>query len=419
MRGRHRPNWPLRLCVGGVLFFALFHAVAGPVIEYLQTPVGNTPTDHALRLAILTENFNQHVLESIVGIWILFLGASIGSFLNVVVYRLPLGRSLVAKGSYCPHCRVPIRSSDNIPVLGWLKLRGRCRACRLPISSRYPIVEATVGIFYFVLLVIELASGGANLPGVDSSDVSGVAGVILGSRWDLCGLYLFHVALFSILVPAVLIRWDGHQLPRKLVAFGLVFPAFVVSAFPVLIDWFNRTRHEVPLSQRSLYPWRAFADWETAASQGEIVQSITTFAVGAAIGSLVGLILGLLETSMGWRIQRAGSERQSAVIGFMLCGAFLGWQSVFAAMVWWVGILAIAAFLSVPSERVRDVSLLGWISIAIFVHLVTWRITSDLSWMPSESISLKWLVITSTLTLTGATVVTRIRSRIINQPQES
>ena len=74
------------------------------------------------------------------------LGAMLGSFLNVVIHRLPRRESLIAPGSHCPHCGVPIRAWDNIPILSFLVLRGRCRVCRRPISPRYPLVEATAGV---------------------------------------------------------------------------------------------------------------------------------------------------------------------------------------------------------------------------------------------------------------------------------
>lgn len=69
------------------------------------------------------------------------LGGCLGSFLNVAVWRLPAGMSLVKPGSFCPKCRHPIRFYDNIPVFGWLFLRGRCRDCRGAISFRYPMIE--------------------------------------------------------------------------------------------------------------------------------------------------------------------------------------------------------------------------------------------------------------------------------------
>jgi leader peptidase (prepilin peptidase)/N-methyltransferase len=72
-------------------------------------------------------------------------GATIGSFLNVVAYRLPRAESLVHPGSRCPGCGTAIKVYDNVPVFGWLLLRGRCRSCRTAISPRYPIIEALTG----------------------------------------------------------------------------------------------------------------------------------------------------------------------------------------------------------------------------------------------------------------------------------
>jgi leader peptidase (prepilin peptidase)/N-methyltransferase len=76
------------------------------------------------------------------------LGLAVGSFLNVVIYRVPRGESIVTPPSACPTCHSPIAPWDNIPVLSWLVLRGRCRNCQAPISARYPLVElATAGLF--------------------------------------------------------------------------------------------------------------------------------------------------------------------------------------------------------------------------------------------------------------------------------
>jgi leader peptidase (prepilin peptidase)/N-methyltransferase len=78
-------------------------------------------------------------------------GALIGSFLNVVICRLPAGESIVSPGSHCPRCGAPIRPWDNVPVLGWLLLRGRCRDCREPISARYPLVELANALLWAAL----------------------------------------------------------------------------------------------------------------------------------------------------------------------------------------------------------------------------------------------------------------------------
>lgn len=85
------------------------------------------------------------------------VGACIGSFLNVVVYRLPLGKSLVSPPSHCPNCQTPLAWYDNIPVFGWIFLRGKCRYCRKPISAVYPIIEAITGslfVFYYIMFFV-------------------------------------------------------------------------------------------------------------------------------------------------------------------------------------------------------------------------------------------------------------------------
>ena len=78
------------------------------------------------------------------------LGLCIGSFLNVVAYRVPLGRSVVRGRSHCPSCRATIVWYDDIPVLSWLLLRGRCRRCHAPISGWYPLGELLTGVAFAV-----------------------------------------------------------------------------------------------------------------------------------------------------------------------------------------------------------------------------------------------------------------------------
>jgi leader peptidase (prepilin peptidase)/N-methyltransferase len=82
------------------------------------------------------------------------LGLIIGSFANVCIYRLPLGQSVVSPPSRCPSCGSLIAAYDNVPVLGWLMLRGRCRTCRAPISFRYPAVELLNGLLYLGLAFV-------------------------------------------------------------------------------------------------------------------------------------------------------------------------------------------------------------------------------------------------------------------------
>jgi leader peptidase (prepilin peptidase) / N-methyltransferase len=123
-------------------------------------------------------------------------GAVIGSFLNVVAYRLPRSKSLVTPGSQCPGCDTPIKLYDNVPVLGWLMLRGRCRTCRTAISPRYPAVEALTAALAVAVILVE------------HSTVDKVLGLVL----------------VGILVPIALIDLDHQIIPNKITA-----PAAIVA----------------------------------------------------------------------------------------------------------------------------------------------------------------------------------------------
>jgi leader peptidase (prepilin peptidase) / N-methyltransferase len=116
------------------------------------------------------------------------LGASVGSFLNVVAYRLPRRESLVHPGSRCPGCATAIRAYDNVPVFGWLLLRGRCRTCKTAISPRYPIVEALTALLAVAVVLTKHSA----------SDV------VLG------------LMLIAVLVPVALIDLEHRVIPNKI-----------------------------------------------------------------------------------------------------------------------------------------------------------------------------------------------------------
>ena len=133
------------------------------------------------------------------------IGAAIGSFLNVVIWRVPRGESVVAPPSACPRCGHVIRPHDNVPVVSWLVLRGRCRDCRAPISVRYPLVElGTVVAFLLVPAAI-------------------------GWTWAMPA-YLFLAALG---IALALIDLDVHRLPD-----ALVLPSYpVLACLLALASW--------------------------------------------------------------------------------------------------------------------------------------------------------------------------------------
>jgi leader peptidase (prepilin peptidase)/N-methyltransferase len=120
------------------------------------------------------------------------LGAVFGSFLNVVAFRLPRRESLVKPRSRCPSCGVPVRPYDNVPVVSWLLLRGRCRSCSTRISPRYPLVEAATALLCAAAVLTH----------------SGAAAIALS------------VVLVLVLVPAALIDIEHRIIPNRLNAAG-------------------------------------------------------------------------------------------------------------------------------------------------------------------------------------------------------
>jgi leader peptidase (prepilin peptidase) / N-methyltransferase len=102
-----------------------------------------------------SEPMNPLTVATLAGL----LGLAFGSFANVVIHRVPRGESIVRPASRCPSCGEPVGWRDNLPVLGWLLLRGRCRHCRAPIAARYPLVELGMGLLWF-LVALRLASAG-------------------------------------------------------------------------------------------------------------------------------------------------------------------------------------------------------------------------------------------------------------------
>ncbi|MDR7274626.1 prepilin peptidase [Catenuloplanes atrovinosus] len=152
------------------------------------------------------------------------LGLAIGSFLNVVIYRVPRGESLIRPGSHCPGCGDAIRPRHNVPVLGWLALRGRCATCQARISVRYPLVEAGTALLFVAITArfglspdlpayLYLASIAVALAMIDL-DVRRLPNVIVLPSY-LVGLIL--------LAPAVIASGDWGQAVRALAAMAALW----------------------------------------------------------------------------------------------------------------------------------------------------------------------------------------------------
>ena len=222
----------------------------------------------------------------LMAVWLFALGGVIGSFLNVVVYRLPRGLSLVRPGSHCPACKHAIRWYDNVPVAGWLFLRGKCRDCGAVISPRYPIVEAITAGLFLLLAVVPFLSDGANLP----SPIKAPAQILTISA--------YHLVMACTLLTAALIEWDGNRVPRR-----IFFTALAVGLL-------------APLASASLHPVAAYP----ALTEGFPV-GLATGLCGLAAGGMIGWLFSLTVES---------TNKPARLMGPLCVGLFLGWQAICA-----------------------------------------------------------------------------------------
>lgn len=240
------------------------------------------------------------------------LGLLIGSFLNVVVYRVPRGESLVRPGSHCPECGHPIRARHNIPVLGWLVLRGRCADCGTRISPRYPLVELGTGLA-FVAVALRLA------------------------HLDLRSAIPAYLWFTAVGIALALIDLDCRRLPN-----ALVLPSYPVLA--VLVagsawwqhDWWSLARAGIGAAAlfgfyfllAFLYPaGMGFGDVKLSGLIGGVLGYLSWSALvtGAFLGFLLGAVVGVAVIAT-----RHGNRKTALPFGpFMIAGALI---AVFVAL---------------------------------------------------------------------------------------
>lgn len=216
-----------------------------------------------------------------------FFGLIVGSFANVVIYRVPLERSIVFPASSCPRCGASIRPWHNLPVLSWLLLGGRCASCREPISARYPLVEAIHGIG-FALIVL---------------------------RYGPFPFTLLLLAFFTALVILALIDWDHQILPDVITLPGIA--AGIAGSFlsGALVDW-KESALAAGFGYVSFFMVAEFyarvrgieglgqGDWKLAAMLGAFLGGhrllLTVF-----FGSISGMVYGLIQ---GFRMKSVWAE---------------------------------------------------------------------------------------------------------------
>ncbi len=240
------------------------------------------------------------------------LGLVVGSFANVCIHRLPRGESVVRPPSRCPGCGALIKAYDNVPVLGWLLLGGRCRACRAPISWRYPAVEAANGLLW---LALALAHGPRLRTLVEMILVTAL---LVLSLID----YDHQILPDVITLPGILVGLAASFLPGSPVAplTALVAAGLGWLAFAAVAKAYEKTRGVEGLGQ---------GDWKLAAMLGAFL-GWQSMLLTVLLASLAGTIVGLGAIALRGRDMRyalpLGTFLGAAGVLVVFAGdAIVGW----------------------------------------------------------------------------------------------
>ncbi len=301
-------------------------------------------------------------LENLIFIFFLFtFAANLGSFLNVLVYRIPLKKSVVFGSSACPCCNQIIRFRDNVPVLGWFLLQGRCRDCLVPIPIRYPVVEGFAAIVLGSVASCELLSGGANLP-LDNNVAThflwrGADGLLLLPNTRLFLLCAIHVCCLAILITWALIEWDQNRVP---ICWWAV-PLLGLLSFIVYFPWLQPVGLGPNMKKLIFAEGISWTHWKAS-----------------GLVSLCGLVFGWGIGSSLKSFSRVGAYGPQ---GLALVGTLCGWSAVCSVVFLWVIIAsmrhALARILCIGEMRIRNRTLpfllLLDLVIATAVLIVCWQ----------------------------------------------
>ncbi|MHB8971486.1 MAG: prepilin peptidase [Pirellulaceae bacterium] len=282
------------------------------------------------------------VMQVFLAIWLFAVGACVGSFINVVALRMPAGIGIVRSSSRCPRCLYPIRWYDNIPLLGWLALRGRCRDCGTWISVRYPLIELLMALLFLSLAVGEGLVSGRNLP----LPVGAVRYYYLqpSQYWTF---YAYHSVLLTTLFTVSLIKANSEVVPRR-----IFWPALLVGLGTApFLAWL----HPVPGCLSVSVP-----NWMQGTAD-------------AAMGGLSGLVLGYcVWPQRGHRAGRWPGDG-TELYACALCGMYLGWQAAVAvAFLAASGYLA-ATIVTLVQPRWRTGPWYGYVTCATLLYIIQWR----------------------------------------------
>ncbi len=236
-------------------------------------------------------------------------GIVIGSFLNVCICRIPEGVSIISPGSRCPRCQTPIKPYDNIPVLGWLLLRAKCRKCHLPISLMYPIVEFLTGLYF----VLTFYTFGVSLPSFKFLLFGCLLIILIVTDIrvrllpDAVNWFGFALALaFATRIPPG--GFSGAWLHDRHISLLLtgVLDSLLGAAFGSLLLWGAAMLYKLVRKREGM----GMGDVKMMAMVGAFLGvhgAFLTILLGTLLGSLVGLGLVGFLYFFGWR--RGVAER--------------------------------------------------------------------------------------------------------------
>ena len=334
------------------------------------------------------EHVKLLLMAGVTCFWFFAVGTVFGSFLNVVIYRMPRGLPVGGSSSHCPGCERSIPWYDNVPILGYLRLKGRCQCRDNTISPRYPLVETVVGLIVIALLIVELLSGGGNLPVRRPMGPSGVVWVIWSLQWDLIGTYFYHLTLLYVLLGLSLIDFDGFAPPWKWVCFGLVVGLTAPLAAPFL----------------QMVPIRGGSPNDLAGGVG-VIDALARAAIGLAAGIVLGFI-----AAYPWRNERSMPNASAHLVSALaLAGLFLGWQSAFSIALAASMLLLVLrrASLDEPDWAKVPPSVVVWV--LVFFQILCWRGLASLTVWPGPSAISPALVASFLIFLGTIWLASRIR----------
>lgn len=267
------------------------------------------------------------VLLALFYAFVFLLGLAVGSFLNVCVARLPYEKSLVWPSSRCPACFQAIRWHDNVPLVGYLVLGGRCRTCNQRFSVRYFLVELVTGLAFVALFHLEMVANVLDLPLLRRN--WGFAPGLIPPEATL--VYWHHAILVSFLLAASLCDLTEMEIPLSITLWGTIVGLALATALPWPVpEPIPPPPAGAPLSMpptRGTYAWPVWYPLPDWLSAGSWQLGLATGLAGAIAGmALLRMVRFLFSVARG--IEGLGVGDADLM---MMAGAFIGWQPVVVA----------------------------------------------------------------------------------------